>query len=301
MKNKTKKIIFLPVMILFVAGFWLIFVKIDIGKKVVIQEKSNYFFNISVDYNWQIFTGAIGTYPKSTNSSIGEIKGIIVPHHDLAGKYVAEIMQKIADDKIERVIIVGPNHAESGVNDIVSGIIQWQTPQGEIKADIKTIKFLQEKGLVYLAEEKFKTEHSINAMVPYIHYYFPNAKIVPIILKHGTSLTETEKLAIDLKDLMNEKTLIIGSIDFSHYLPTAEAYDKDKITAEALKNSDYEKLYSFDNDYLDSPPTAVTVLKVMDLLKASNLTIVRNTNQADAVGLPTIKSSTSYFTILLGG
>ncbi len=297
---KTIIIISIPAVILIIAGIWLWQTPPQSNKDSATTHtntKSTYI--IPVDYNWQIFAGAIHAYPKTANANHGNVVGAIVPHHDLAGHYTAELFQKISDDQITTIILIGPNHTDGGVGEAISGIAQWNTKIGSVETNNTIANKLYTAQLVTWDENRLRTEHSINYLIPYIKYYFPNARIVPIILKSTFDLASAKNFGESLKPYLDDQTLIVGSIDFSHYLPTDRARANDQITQKALENHDYKKLYSFNNDYIDSPPTAITTLMATAGAGATQVEIVRNQNQADVAGVPTVDSSTSYFTILL--
>lgn len=254
---------------------------------------------IPVSYNWSLYYAAVGRYPSQNNLGSSDIVGAIVPHHDLAADYTAELFQKIGKRDIQTVIIIGPNHENSGASDIITGMVAYSLPQYQVHSSSTLVaKLLQDK-IAVADTDRLQTEHSIYNIVPYINYYFPEARIVPIILSGRVALAQAKKLGEYLASQMNEKTLIIGSIDFSHYLPTEKANANDRITRSALISHDYDKIYSFDNDYVDSPPTTVAVLTATGLFGAPELEIVRNANQAEAMGASSVPSSTSYFTILM--
>jgi len=254
---------------------------------------------IPVNYNWPLFYAAIGRYSSQDNPAGSSVVGAIVPHHDLAADYTAELFQHIARRDIRTVIIVGPNHANSGAGDIITGSVAYGLPHNQVHSSSTLVARILEDKIAVSDTDRLKTEHSIYNIVPYVDYYFPQAEIVPIILSGRVSKAQAEDLGKYLARHLDEKTLIIGSIDFSHYLATEKARANDLVTRAALIGHDYEKLYSFSNDYIDSPQTAVTVLTAAKIAGAPTVDIVRNANQADATGVSSVPSSTSYFTVLL--
>jgi hypothetical protein len=254
---------------------------------------------ISVPYNWSLFYAAIGKYKVGEVAPDLKVVGAIVPHHDLAAEYTAELFQKIGNRDISTIIIVGPNHSNSGAGDIITGAVVYNLLDSDVHSEASLVAQLIKDKVAVSDSLTLNTEHSIYNIVPYVNYYFPVAKIVPIILSGRVSETQSENLGKYLAANLNEHTLIIASIDFSHYLNTDEARAHDSETRSALLSHNYSRLYSFTNDNIDSPPTAVTVLSATDLVKATNVEIIRNKNQADATGVSSVDSSTSYFTILL--
>jgi AmmeMemoRadiSam system protein B len=302
MKNKKiKLIIIFAIPALIVAGICVWGIKEKINKdtsslpgEVKILPETI----IPVNYNWSIFYAAIGQYPNKDSAADDGASGAIVPHHDLAADYTAELFQEISRRDVRTVIIVGPNHENTGAGDIITGLVAYSLQPGRVPADNKLIEQIIKDKIAISDVNRLRTEHSIYNVAPYVSYYFPDAKIVPIILSGRVTEAQAENLGEYLASYLNDQTIIIGSIDFSHYLTTENARANDTVTRDALVTRDYKKIYSFNNDYIDSPATAVTVLVATKKVGAQQVDIVRNANQADAIGMSSVPSSTSYFTVL---
>jgi hypothetical protein len=295
-RKKIKLIISLAIPVFILTGIcvWLSGDKKD---NLVVKSPAVTEVSIPFDYNAALFYGAISKYP-ALDKEDNEIAGMIVPHHDLAADYTAEIFQKLGGRKIKTVIVVGPNHTNGGAGDVITGLVAYTGLNGQVHTDSNLVNQLLKDNQAVLDSNRLSTEHSIYNVVPYIKYYFPEAKIVPLIVSGKLTKSETEKLGYYLANYINEETLIISSVDFSHYLTTEQANNNDGITRTALINRDYSKIYSLNNDYLDSPAAIITILTAMDKVKAAQTKIVRSANLAEATGVSTILSSTSYFTIL---
>ena len=112
-------------------------------------------------------------------------------------------------------------------------------------------------------------------------------------------MRDMEILASALAQYIKRKgTIIIASVDFSHYLPENIAADKDKESFEAIKNFDYEKIHRFGNDNLDSPLSIIVLLHALKRVNASELKLIKNLN-SEYFTKSNSKETTSYFTILL--
>lgn len=253
---------------------------------------------IPVDYNSVLFYEAVSKFPIISQVGNKNVAGLIAPHHDLAAEYTAELFQKIGKRNIKTVIIVGPNHENSGAN-IITGLVTYNCLNNQLNSDAELVTRLIKEKIATSDVSRLSTEHSIYNLAPYINYYFPKAKIVPIILGGRVTEIQAKQLGEYLANYLNEETIVIGSVDFSHYLNTEQANVNDFVSRAAVLNRDYQKLYFLNNDYLDSPATLVTVLTAALKVEAKEMTIVRQANMADAVGSGSVPSSTSYFTILL--
>ena len=217
----------------------------------------------------------------------------IIPHHLLAADLIAEFFFNFTDSNYETVILIGPNHFLAGSADIITSAYDWQTPYGILECD----KIILEDVLKFediLVEEKiFIEEHSINSEVAFIKKTFSNAKFLPIVLKPNIDENKAEELAEYLfKIIDNQKTLILASVDFSHYKNSAIARMNDKISINAIQNFSFDKIYDLD---IDSPASIYTLLKFSEL-SGTNFELLNNTNSAMLANKPDLNSITSYVT-----
>lgn len=291
-RKKIKLIIILAIPVFVLTGFCFWF-----NSNNKLETESNLI--ISVDYNQELFLRAVSRFPKDLEISATNISGLIAPHHDIASLYTAELFQKVSRKDIKKVIIIGPNHENSGAGDIITGNFSYRYLGEETSFDKLLIDKLLKDKIAVLDNERLATEHSISALMPFVNYYFEDAKIVPLIISNRVSLNQSIKLGQCLATYLDEETLIIASIDFSHYLSTEQANDNDVITRAALLSRDYNKIFSLNSDYLDSPAALVAVLSATYKHEASQIQIIRQANLAEAIGAGSVSNSTSYLTALL--
>lgn len=256
--------------------------------------------NITFTVSPTFITPALTKYPPPTTtiSSNHKIKGAIVPHHDLASDLIAEALQKVAEtQKPKRIILIGPNHLDLGSTKILTTKAIWQAGNLHIFPDEEVIQKLVGRWIATIDNEVLAKEHSIFTILPFIHHYFPDTKLVPLILNSKLDLNELFILSDRLQSHLDNETLVIASIDFSHYLPSHEVEIKDQYTKQLILSHNYERITQLNDGYTDSPPSLNAILKTMELVGATSTTIVRNTNSGALLGRP-VYSSTSYFTIL---
>jgi len=221
---------------------------------------------------------------KSTvNIESKPIKGGIVPHHLFPSFILSDFFQRLQiqnqTNPIKQVVVIGPNHSENGNNWALSSLYSWSTPFGELRPNPSNIEILKSKQLIQIDEKVLSLEHSIGGLAPYLKYYLPQAQITPIILKHKINPIQLEKLSQTIADMSQDSdTIVIASVDFSHYLPADQAKVRDTKTLEILKNYDFNQLLKLNDDYLDSPATIATLLKTMQKLKTTDPTLLYHTN-----------------------
>ena len=124
-----------------------------------------------------------------------KIYGGIVSHHFLMAPEIAEFFAGFKDQRIETVVILGPNHFSRGEADIQISKYPYNTPWGVLEPNSEIIGKLLQNDFVSNEEATFNKEHSISTLAGFAKYFLPNAKIVPIVLKRKTTAMEAEKLA----------------------------------------------------------------------------------------------------------
>lgn len=91
----------------------------------------------------------------------------------------------------------------------------------------------------------------------------PNAKIVPLIVKDIFSFQSGDDFAENLDKILPENSLIIASLDFSHYLPSNAADFHDEKSLAVLSNFDYDGIKFLD---VDSKPALRIFIKLLGFI-----------------------------------
>ncbi len=242
-------------------------------------------------------------FDKSVNLSTAylfdvEFKGGIVSHHLLADNMIASFFKTVSIHQPEVIVVIAPNHTGAGVKDVYTSKWTWDTPYGTLNYDEKIVNYLIENSIAGTNFKLMENEHSISSLVPYIKYFMPETKIVPILMSGTNSKAQSIRLGKLLKnEICDRDFMVIGSVDFSHYLSVREADEKDEITKQALKNRDINQISWMCNDYLDSPSSIVTFLTIMNEIGANNDAILAHDNSARISGRDK-NNTTSYFTMV---
>jgi AmmeMemoRadiSam system protein B len=236
--------------------------------------------------------------PEDIKPFEGRVYGAVVPHHLLAHELIGEVFAKLAKRPPPLIILLGPNHYNLG-NRILTCSLAWQTPFGRVEVDDDIVDELLKTKLVKQDDRPFTKEHSIGNLMPFIKYYLPDTKVVPIIFHHDVSKKEAEQIAQCLSNYVDKGAVVIASVDFSHYLSREKAEQKDQETIKAMKERDFDKLLSFGNDHLDSPASLVTLFFTMERQGITEFEILAHTNSGILLGNDLIET-TSYITLVFG-
>lgn len=245
-------------------------------------------------YQPEHFTDAIAATTAATSRA--DIHAIIVPHHLVALRWTAELLSLASGRPVERVIIVGPNHRDRGTQPVATTVARWATPVGAVLPDVAAVHRLAAIFSIQPNASVFRHEHAVGAIMPLVAHYFPQAQVVPVILHSGTSVSDVQRLS-EWLIAESGRTLVVYSIDFSHYLTVAEAAARDSTTAAVMAQGDVARAIRLDNTAdVDSPATLATALSHAQ--QAGLTTTVLHHGNSNDFTTPQTPEITSYFAIL---
>jgi AmmeMemoRadiSam system protein B len=221
------------------------------------------------------------------------IQAIIVPHHLLAANFIAAMLKQAGGRQIRTVVVIGPNHRNVSNRAFSSVLAGWETTQGNLEPSAGLIqKFLLDFNLDSDINA-FAEEHSIGAIAPFVKYYFPQAKLVPIILSSYAKKKDIEKISNWLKKNLPPESLIVISTDFSHYLSKEQAEKNDVMTRRLILQPDIARILKLTNDNIDSP-ASLALVSFFAAINKLQPEIVYHGNSFDFLSVKPV-STTSYF------
>jgi AmmeMemoRadiSam system protein B len=283
-------------MVFKISQIGLVFVLLSVG---VLEARTQHYSSNSDQP--EMFLTAIENYRKSPRTvcemSGGEVRAGIVTHHFLANRLMVDFFECLASKaKPERIILIGPDHFNKGMRSVTVSPLPWKTPFGELVADEIAVSRIKNSLDLIDDPEAFSGEHSIGILVPFIRYYFPKSKIVPIIVQKQMSLSTLKKFKqlID-QSLDDPGTLVLLSMDFTHNQTSEEADRRDERTRKAIENLDYKNTDSLD---VDCHPGLFLLTAALKDRKNLEIKFLNHTNSSRITGNRDQKDVTSYFTIL---
>ncbi len=198
----------------------------------------------------------------------GEISCGIVPHHLTAGNMIAGFFDTAATSQqnTDTVIIIATKHY-SGVSSLCTTYSGWQTPFGTLENDTEiSARFIDELSASE-SSDMLELDHSASGLIPFVKYYFPNAKVSTLLVEFSADEDTPERLSELLAQICTEKDcLVIFSIDFSHYLVPELTHMHDEETRSLIEAADYEKIAALTDDNVDSPLCLNTFLMLSSAL-----------------------------------
>ncbi|MCC7522541.1 AmmeMemoRadiSam system protein B [Candidatus Uhrbacteria bacterium] len=188
---------------------------------------------------------------------------LIIPHHLVAGREIASLLASTPAPK--NVFLLSPDHFSSGEEFLTTDSIR--------QAD----------------------EHGIHGLVPFIEQAWPGAQIVPAMLRidtpTGTRLEITQKISSEL--IRTPDSILIATIDFSHYLPVFAADFHDEYSADMIRSLSCDKAYTIE---LDAPGIFEIACMTARRLGLAP-TIHANTNSLSLMKAEIAQDSTSHFLV----
>jgi MEMO1 family protein len=220
---------------------------------------------------------------------IGNIFAIIVPHagYIYSGQTAAYAYSLIKNKEINTVVIISPSHREYFPGVSIYNGDAYETPLGNTPVN-STIREKLTTGskIIFTGKEGHKQEHAVEVQVPFLQTVLKNFTIVPIVIGDQRKSILYE-LAERLKDVIDEKTLIVVSTDLSHFYSKDNAKELDSIVEQKIKNFDYENLQKdleIGSCEACGGGGIVTAMRTADLMNRRNTLILKRSDSGDVSG-----------------
>ncbi len=225
----------------------------------------------------------------------------VVPHHMLAKEIIINFFEFVAKQEKhpETVILLSPDHFNCSAlqkeNSFIS--IDWETDDlklDEILVNCKLLKELSISNKIKPTRSSVLAEFGITNLLPFIKEYLPKTKIIPIIIPEDISREQVSQLIVTIDNIAPSKTLLVASVDFSHYLPPGAASFHDTKSIRVLLN--FEKEH-FENIEVDSWQSLYAVRLFAKLRESEKPTFIAHKNSVDFLPYD-LNSTTSYFSVV---
>jgi len=228
------------------------------------------------------------------NEQPTDARFMIVPHHLVGADYIAENFSAHASKKISTVVLLSPDHFGQLHSSFGTTELPWKTPYGFLFADTKKIADIA--STVKINDRMFDFEHGISDIVPFIKKSFPNAKIIPITVADSAKFEDVKQIASLLH--LDDDTMVIGSFDFSHYLPQQVANYHDTLAQTVLETKDSARADRLD---IDSKPGLALFLELVKNKEKKERGVLswhqlRNMSANIIANNPDSFENTTYFT-----
>ena len=167
----------------------------------------------------------------------GDLRAVIMPHAGFiySGLTAAHAAREIPRERFRHVVLLGPDHRVGFRNAAVTGATHWRTPLGLIPiADGSRLVGARPDLFARIAPAD-RQEHSLEVTLPFLQARLSNFELLPLVI----GPCDAEEMARMLVAWVETpSTLVVVSADLSHYLPEAEAVERDRQTLARIRALD---------------------------------------------------------------
>ncbi len=173
--------------------------------------------------------------------------GLILPHagYMYSGKCATLGLHSLTNEIVDAFIILHPSHHGMHFDYSLSPYTEYVNPLGSLKLDSELYNKLSVHTDQEISLSLHQNEHSMEIQLPLISYFFPEAKILPLMI--GNQIPQVAmRLADQLYELIFKSTsriIVLCSTDLSHYHNSSKAESMDGVLVEAVKALDPEALW----------------------------------------------------------
>lgn len=243
-------------------------------------------------WNATLYTAALSRAGEYSPRLEQDVKGGFVPHHLISADTAAAFFSQIARQKPSTLVLIGPNHIGRGSGAIQTTEYDWKTPLGMVHSDGDRAKELSAGKCCTKEPDTFDEEHGIYSVVPFVAGAIPKARVLPIAITPGTPTSSLDVLIKELVHTLPDDAVIIGSVDFSHYMRLPVANFHDELSSAVIRAGDSERALALE---VDSQETVYVVLELMKYYGTQHVAYEEHTNSADLVRAPKTELTTSHY------
>ncbi len=149
-----------------------------------------------------------------------DIIGGIVPHAGwfFSGQIACNVIMCLSNQSEAETCIIFGRHLHPGSNNFIMAHGRWDTPLGEMEIDVDLAETLtKEFPFTVETSSRYEQDNTIELQLPFIKYYFPHIKIVPIGLPPKNSSLEIAGRTVEISKAMDRNIIVLGSTDLTHY------------------------------------------------------------------------------------
>ena len=215
-----------------------------------------------------------------------------MPHHLLAADLIARGFWAASAGSYDRIILVSPDHFNRSRRPLATTRQDIETPFGLVRNDDAAASRLLSNGALFDESDLFKQEHGIAAVLPFAKYFFPDARIVPIVVSYGSTRADWDAAVAMLEAFVEPGTLVVQSTDYSHYLTQQLAVRRDQETLNVIAANDVDIVARLRQpDHMDSKGSQYIQMRLQEVKKARATVIAsRSSAEYSSIG----SATTSY-------
>ncbi|MEI6633820.1 MAG: AmmeMemoRadiSam system protein B [Chlamydiota bacterium] len=148
----------------------------------------------------------------------GRVVGLLSPHagYTYSGATAAYGYSLLKGRGFTRVVVLAPTHRIGFSGAAVTDSAIYRTPLGDVPVDRAACDELAKSPGYVTLPRAHEGEHSLEVQIPFLQETLGAFTLVPVIVGE-VEPGDYGKLAAPLKKLLDAKTVIVASSDFTHY------------------------------------------------------------------------------------
>ena len=205
-----------------------------------------------------------------------------MPHHLVAADLIARGFIAASGNSYDRIILLSPDHFNVSRRTLATTRRDIETVFGTVRNDRVATTALLQRDDLFDDSDLFAKEHGIAAILPFVRRFFPGARVVPIAISYNATREECDQALDLLHKLIGTRTLVVQSTDYSHYLPSEAARQRDQETLNVIAANDaYAVLRLVQPAHLDSKAAQYLQMRLQTAIYKSRASVIANRNSAD--------------------
>ncbi len=151
---------------------------------------------------------------------IKDVRGGIVPHAGwfYSGQIACNVIKCIDRKDTPDTCIIFGRHLHPGSSNYIMKEGQWDTPLGALEIDSELAeKVDKEFPFTEETSSRYDQDNTIELQLPFIKYFFPDARIVPIGSPPNSDSLSIARKTAEIAKEMDRTAIILGSTDLTHY------------------------------------------------------------------------------------
>jgi len=163
-----------------------------------------------------------GLLPAPRPAPVAGVCAVLVPHagYQYSGKVACQVYARLDTNAYDRVVVMGPTHS-IGMHGLVSvpEAAFLETPLGRVGVDTAFVAALRKSPQVVCEPRAHLHEHSDQIQVPLLQTFFGDRIKMVTIVVGQMDPASSRRFADVLRPLLDARTLVVVSSDFTHYGP----------------------------------------------------------------------------------
>ena len=219
-----------------------------------------------------------------------DVIGAVLPHagYIYSGPVVGAVLSRIKFK--DTFVIMCPNHTGLGKLFSLWAEGVWKTPLGQVDVDSELAeRILAESRYLEKDTAAHMHEHAVEVQVPFLQYFKPDVKIVPIVLGQGSgnAYKEIGKAIARAIKALDRQAVVIASSDMTHYETQESARSKDTRAIQAMVELNEDKLLKTVQQFditMCGYAAAVSLIAAAKELGASRAELIKYQTSGDGTG-----------------